>query len=145
MTAKKKQEAVATKEAKEAVVKQEMQKITGDPDAKYLGPAKSGGKWFKNHKAGTLYRVEGNEVKETRKAEVAKGKTLNKKARGDGPSRSELVLEAKTRKIKNFRVMNKAELTEILKPGTTTARIKQIEEDAVKRWKSGWKYNKKGK
>ena len=143
MTTKKKQDVATAKEAKEAAVKQEMQKITGDPDAKYLGVAKAGGRWFKNHKTGTLYRVDGNEVKETRKSEAAKAS--KKKAGGDGPSRSELVLEAKAKKINNFRVMNKAELAEVLKPGTTTARIKQIEEGAVKRWKSGWKYNKKGK
>ena len=50
---------------------------------------------------------------------------------------------AKEKKIKNFRILNKMELAEVLKSGTTVARIKQIEEGAVKRWKSGWKYDKK--
>ena len=59
-------------------------------------------------------------------------------SKGDGPSRNELMLAAKEKKIKNFRVMNKEELAEVLKSGTTVARIKQIEEGAVKRWKSGW-------
>jgi len=146
MTARERQVVVAEETKKESAVRQEMQKVTGDPEAKYMGPAKSGGKWFKNHKTGTLYRVEGNEVKETRKTEVAKGKTLNKKTRGDGPTRNELMLAVKAKKVANFRVMNKAELAEVLKPGTTPNRIKEIQETAVKRWKSGWTYKtKKGK
>jgi hypothetical protein len=39
--------------------------------------------------------------------------------------------------------MNKAELVEVLKSGTTAKRIAEIQKTAVKRWKSGWKFNKK--
>ena len=129
-----------------------MQTATKDPDAKYMGPAKSGGKWFKNYKTGTLYRVDkgeaGFEVKETRKQEEGipvKGKVSKKKSERSGLSRQELMELARSKKIKNFRVMNKAELVEIIKSGTTAARAKEIEETAVKRWKSGWSTNKKTK
>lgn len=141
MTAKERQAVVAEEVKKESVIKQEMQKITSDPDARYLGPAKAGGKWFKNHKTGTLYRVDGNTVRETRKSEATNAS--KKKAKDDGPSRNELMLAAKAKKIANFRVMNKEELAEVLKPDTTPSRIKAIQEGAVKRWKLGWKFNKK--
>ena len=143
MTAKERQVVVAEETKKESVVRLEMQKVIGDPDAKYMGIAKTGGKWFKNHKTGTLYRVDGTEVKETRKSEVAKAS--NKKAKDDGPSRNELMLAVKEKKIANFRVMNKEELAEVLKPDTTPSRIKAIQEGAVKRWKSGWSDKKQNK
>ena len=141
MTVKERQVIVAEEVKKESAAKQEMQKITGDADAKYMGPAKGGGKWFKNHKTGTLYRVEGNEVKETRKSEV--NNASKKKVKDDGPTRNELMLAVKEKKIANFRVMNKEELAEVLKLGVTPSRIKAIQEGAVKRWKSGWTFNKK--
>ena len=56
-----------------------------------------------------------------------------------GLSRNELMEAVRARKVKNFRVMNKAELAEVLKPDTAPIRIKEIQEIAVKRWKSGWK------
>ena len=142
VTAKERQVAVSEETKKEGAVREEMQAVTKDPDAKYMGPAKGGGKWFKNHKTGTLYRVEGNEVKETRKSEVAVSK---KKAKDDGPTRNELMLAVKEKKIANFRVMNKEELAEVLRSDTTPSRIKAIQEGAVKRWKSGWSDKKQGK
>ena len=142
VTAKERQVAVLEETKKESAVKQEMQKVTGDADAKYMGPAKGGGKWFKNHKTGTLYRVEDNEVKETRKSEVA---VSEKKVKDDGPSRNELMLAVKEKKIANFRVMNKEELAEVLRSDTTPSRIKAIQESAVKRWKSGWTDKKQHK
>ena len=121
--------------------------VTGDPQAKKMGKAKTGGEWFKNAKTGTLYRVEkvgiGYELKETRKTQVASGDTLKKRAKDEGPTRSKLMLAAKEKKITNFRVMNKEELAEVLRPGTTPDRIKEIQETAVKRWKSGWEFDKK--
>ena len=121
--------------------------VTGDPQAKKMGKAKTGGEWFKNDKTGTLYRVEkvgsGYELKETRKGQVSTESTMKKRAKNEGPTRNELMLAVKEKNIANFRVMNKEELAEILKPGTTPTRIKAIQEGAVKRWKSGWKFNKK--
>ena len=121
--------------------------VTSDPHAKKMGKAKTGGEWFKNDKTGTLYRVEkvdsGYELKETRKGQVATENTLKKRAKNEGPTRNELMLAVKAKNIANFRVMNKEELAEVLKPGTTPTRVKAIQEGAVKRWKSGWKFNKK--
>ena len=137
MTAKERQVVVAEEVMKESTLRQEMQAVIGDADAKYMGVAKAGGKWFKNHKTGTLYRVDGNEVKETRKTKTA-GAAFKKKD-STGPSRNELMEAVRAKKVKNFRVMNKVELAEVLKPDTTSIRIKEIQETAVKRWKSGWK------
>jgi predicted amidophosphoribosyltransferase len=61
------------------------------------------------------------------------------------PSRHELMLQAKERGIKNFRVINKEELVEILKEGTTQERINEIVSGAVTRWKAGWGKGKKQK
>ena len=141
MTPKERQVVVAEEVRKENIEKESMKKATGDPEAKYSGPAKGGGKWLNNPKTGALYRVEksgsGYELKETRKGPVAAGKAL-KKAKVDGPTRNELMLAVKAKKVANFRVMNKEELAEVLKPGVTPSRIKAIQEGAVKRWKSGW-------
>ena len=56
----------------------------------------------------------------------------------NGLSRNELMLEAKTRSIKNFRILNKQELIEILKDGTTQERASEIVAGAIARWKNGW-------
>ena len=58
--------------------------------------------------------------------------------RSGEPSRNELMLEAKARGIKNFRILNKQELIEILKDGTTQERTNEIAAGAVARWKNGW-------
>ena len=147
MTAKERTEVIAEETKKESVLREEMQAVTRDPEAKYMGPAKSGGKWFRNHKTGVLYRVDktdnGYEVKETRKAEVTKAH--KKGMKDDGPTRNELMETAKAKKITNFRVMSKEELAEVVKPGAAPSRIKEIQEVAVKRWKSGWGSQKKDK
>lgn len=64
---------------------------------------------------------------------------VQKKAAVDvaGQSRNHLMLEVKSRGIKNFRVMNKAELAEIV-GGADPDRIAEIQKEAVARWKSGW-------
>lgn len=64
---------------------------------------------------------------------------------GKEPSRNELMLKSKERGIKNFRVLNKEELAEILKEGTTQERINEIVSGAVARWKAGWGKGKKRK
>lgn len=61
------------------------------------------------------------------------------------PSRNELMLQAKERGIKNFRVINKEELIDILKEGTSQERINEIVSGAVARWKAGWGKGKKQK
>jgi len=72
-------------------------------------------------------------------------KTINKNVKSSGPARQELMKIAKAKKIANFGVLNKAELIEAISPRTTKSRIKEIQETAVKRWKSGWKSQDKKK
>jgi len=61
-----------------------------------------------------------------------------KASSNEDPSRNELMLQAKAKGVKNFRVINKKELVEILKEGTTQERINEIVTGAVTRWKAGW-------
>ena len=58
----------------------------------------------------------------------------------NGPSRKELMEQAKQRCIKNFRVMNREELKIVL---DDPLKIPEIQQKAVTRWKSGWSKNKK--
>jgi len=108
MTAKEKQQVVAEEAKKEGGLRLEMQAVAKDPEAKYMGPAKGGGKWFKNHKTGTLYRVDkgenGYEVKETRKPKEETVKAIKKTIKTGGPTRQELMELARSKKLKNFRV-----------------------------------------
>jgi hypothetical protein len=60
-----------------------------------------------------------------------------------GASRNELMLAAKERGIKNFRVLNKKELESVLADGVSQNQINKIVSGAVTRWKSGWGKRKK--
>ncbi len=55
-----------------------------------------------------------------------------------GASRNELMLAAKDRGVKNFRVLNKQELTDVLKNIGDQKAVDAIVTGAVSRWKSGW-------
>ncbi len=55
-----------------------------------------------------------------------------------GASRNELMLAAKERGVKNFRVLNKQELTDVLKNIGDQKAVDAIVAGAVARWKSGW-------
>lgn len=55
-----------------------------------------------------------------------------------GASRNELMFAAKERGVKNFRVLNKQELTEVLKNIGDQKAVDTIVAGAVTRWKSGW-------
>lgn len=72
-------------------------------------------------------------------------KSETSETHGKGPSRNELMLQAKAKGIKNFRVINKEELVEILREGTTQERMNEIVSGAVARWKAGWGKGKKQK
>ncbi len=74
-----------------------------------------------------------------------KAPVKHKSNSNEGPSRHEIMLQAKTKGIKNFRVINKEELVEILKEGTNQERINEIVSGAVARWKAGWGKGKKQK
>ena len=56
-----------------------------------------------------------------------------------GPSRNDLMLKAKENGIKNFRILNKAELQQVLDPGMPPEAMKAIVDVAIARWKAGWK------
>ena len=53
-------------------------------------------------------------------------------------TRETLMLQAKERGIKNFRVLNKEELHVVLVEGATQEQINNVVSGAVTRWKSGW-------
>ncbi len=55
-----------------------------------------------------------------------------------GASRNELMLVAKERGVKNFRVLNKQELSDVLKNIGDQKAVDAIVAGAVARWKSGW-------
>lgn len=55
-----------------------------------------------------------------------------------GASRNELMMTAKERGVKNFRVLNKQELMDVLKNIGDQKTVNQIVAGAVDRWKSGW-------
>lgn len=57
---------------------------------------------------------------------------------GAAVSRSGLMEVAKARGIKNFRVMNKVELVEVVELDANSPRVLEIQKAAVARWKAGW-------
>ena len=63
----------------------------------------------------------------------------------NGESRNDLMLKAKEKGIKNFRILNKEELLHILAKGITKQEIEAIISGAIARWKSGWGKGKKRK
>jgi hypothetical protein len=64
-----------------------------------------------------------------------------------GASRNELMMTAKERGVKNFRVLNKQELSDVLENIGDQKAVDAIVAGAVARWKSGWgkKKDKKDK
>ena len=120
-----------------------MKAVINDQAAERMGPAKTGGVWFKSSKTGALYRVnkEGDVYKVVETREPAP--TTNKKAKktAGGPSRQEMMEEARSRKIKYFRVMSKSELAEVTAVGCSAGRVAEIQGEAIKRWKQSSKGN----
>jgi hypothetical protein len=53
-------------------------------------------------------------------------------------SRADLMDQARAQGVKNFRVLNKAELDEVTKESTDEKRKQEIVAGAVARWRSGW-------
>lgn len=86
------------------------------------------------------FKTEGDEMAKKKKSAakvVTKPAVKAEKGETQGQSRNQLMEEVKSRGIKNFRVMNKAELAEIV-AGAKPERIEAIMKEAVTRWKSGW-------
>ena len=102
------------------MTRQESKKIVKDLHKKYYGKKGS----LKNKRA--KRDAENGRIAETVVPILA--------AKG----RNDLMLEAKTKGIKNFRVLNKAELGLILVDGVTQDQIDKVVSGAVARWKSGW-------
>ena len=53
-------------------------------------------------------------------------------------TRDKLMLAAKAKGVKNYRVLNKAELTEVVNPDATQETIDKVVKGAVDRWQAGW-------
>lgn len=70
--------------------------------------------------------------------EVAETK-IEKKTRAD------LMAEAQKAGVKNFRVLNRAELEEVLKHIANPKTVVEIVDKAVARWKAGWGKGKEKK
>ena len=58
-----------------------------------------------------------------------------------GSTRNSLMLQCKERGVKNFRVLNKQELSDVLKNIGDQKAVDAIVAGAVARWKSGWGKN----
>lgn len=70
--------------------------------------------------------------------QMAKKKQKQTKATAAPETRQALMLNAKEKGIKNFRVLNKKELGQVLADGITQEQIQKVVSGAVSRWKSGW-------
>ena len=79
-------------------------------------------------------------VKKAKKQKAAEGSVSPKEGivLHAGASRNELMLAAKERGVKNFRVLNKQELTDVLKNIGDQKAVDAIVAGAVARWKAGW-------
>ena len=76
-------------------------------------------------------------------AKQKKQKPAVKEAVALPETRQALMMLAKDRGIKNFRVLNKVELAEVVTEGVTPERIQEVVVGAVSRWKAGWGTKKK--
>ena len=106
------------------MTKKESKKVVMDIHEKYYG------------KDGLLKKKKAKRTAENAKIASAVAPVLKNKSRND------LMLEAKAKGIKNFRILNKAELYKVLDPNTLQQEVDDIIKEAVIRWKSGWSKNK---
>ena len=72
------------------------------------------------------------------KEKKQKQKTATKTPVSLPETRQAFMLLAKERGVKNFRVLNKAELTQVLADGVTPEQIQEVVAGSVARWKAGW-------
>ena len=93
-----------------------------------------------------------SETQPVKKSKTISAMTQKVKSEPDqGPTRQELMTEVRDKGVKLFRIMNKAELTEVSKllqgeynlerlpeDGNILTRIKAIQDEANQRWHSGW-------
>ena len=78
------------------------------------------------------------EVKEPKKVSAETSSPKEGIVMHAGASRNELMMVAKERGVKNFRVLNKQELSEVLKNIGDQKVVDAIVAGAVARWKAGW-------
>ena len=78
------------------------------------------------------------EVKEPKKVSAETSSPKEGIVMHAGASRNELMIAAKDRGVKNFRVLNKQELSEVLKNIGDQKTVDAIVAGAVARWKAGW-------
>jgi len=93
------------------------------------------------------HKEEGKMKQKTKKQKVAEDKKVSVENSPSpkegivmhaGASRNELMLAAKDRGVKNFRVLNKQELSEVLKNIGDQKTVDAVVAGAVARWKAGW-------
>lgn len=70
---------------------------------------------------------------EKRAAEISKEKKSER-----GPSRAELMAQAREKGIKYFRILNKENLRKVLDPTVTAEEVNTIIKKAKEEWKAGW-------
>jgi len=78
------------------------------------------------------------EVKEPKKVSAETSSPKEGIVMHAGVSRNELMIAAKERGVKNFRVLNKQELANVLKNIGDQKAVDAIVVGAVARWKAGW-------
>jgi len=105
------------------MTKQETKKLVRELHDKYYGK-------------GSLNKKKAKRDAENGRIAQAVAPVLGEKSRND------LMLEAKAKGIKNFRILNKTELLKVLDPATTQEEQSNIVKGAVERWKAGWSKNK---
>jgi len=123
---------MTAEEREKEVIKKKRAKTIDELHAKYYG---SGSKHSKKH-------AQKAQVEARVKAKQSGDPDAVAKLGPVGISRADLMDQAKKKGIKNFRVLNKAELEEAVKPSTSQERIKAIVTGAVARWKAGWSSGK---
>jgi hypothetical protein len=79
---------------------------------------------------------------ETKAVDQIKETDLVAKPEGVTATRNNLMLEAKEKGIKNFRILNKQELIACLAHLAEPEYVKKVVDAAIIRWQSGWKKNK---
>lgn len=88
---------------------------------------------LKKHGVNPNKNARAKKAVEDRVAEINK----EKKA-GTELSRKDLMLQAKAKGIKYFRILSKVELEKVIDPKTIQQDIDGVISDAKKRWKNGW-------
>ena len=68
---------------------------------------------------------------------MAKTKSVEAKS-SSKETRQTFMMRAKEIGVKNFRVLNKEELKQVLAEGATQEKIDKVVAGAVARWKAGW-------